>query len=73
MYDIKNLKFALCQVYCGGNQLWSKSVFLRRILYIHVYILPDRVYVKMCLTGFTLCSVEIVFIHSDLIVSVLPR
>ena len=56
MYDIKNLKLALCHVYCGGNQLWSKSVFLRRILYIHVYILPDRVYVKMCLTGFTLCS-----------------
>ena len=73
MYDIKNLKLALCQVYCGGNQLWSKSEFLRRILYIHVYILPDRVYVKMCLTGFTLCSVEIVFTHSDLIVSVLPR
>jgi hypothetical protein len=44
MYDIKYLKLALCHVYCSGNQLWSKSVFLRRILYIHVYILPDRVY-----------------------------
>ena len=73
MYDIKYLKLALCHVYCGGNQLWSKSEFFRRILYIHVYILPDRVYVKMCLTGFTLCSEEIVSIHSDLIVFVLPR